>query len=119
MSNPNDDLNPLAYTGCVLTLPEGDKRLPAYRKQRDERGFDETELWSLNTTIGQFILPRLTAFRDAGEYICMSEETRAEIDLAIKAFSIVASDDYFVTDHSEEIARGLQAFTKIFQGLWT
>lgn len=102
MSNSNDDLNPLAYTGCVLELPPDDSRLSMYRKQRDERGFDGTELWSLSSTIAEFIAPRLTAFRDeAGDYIHMSDETREETDLAIKAFSIAASDENFSEDHSD------------------
>ena len=39
------------------------KRLNELKNQRLERGFDDTELWNLDTTIAGFILPRLIEFR--------------------------------------------------------
>ena len=33
-------------------------------RQRWTRGFDDTELWSLDETIAEFALPRLKAFRE-------------------------------------------------------
>ena len=47
-----------------LDLKEDDERKEIFKKQRLERGFDETELWNLDTTILKFILPRLKAFKE-------------------------------------------------------
>ncbi len=64
--------------------------------QRRVRGFDDSELWSLDHTILEFILPRLKRFREkarhgwpgpesifgvSSEYVeSLSEETRANLD---------------------------------------
>lgn len=49
---------------CFSLIGRNDIQAEEYRKQRMERGFDDSELWALNTTIARFILPRLIAFRD-------------------------------------------------------
>lgn len=41
-----------------------DDRWEKYKQQRLERGFDNSELWNLDSTIVKFILPRLKAFRE-------------------------------------------------------
>lgn len=51
------------YHGFAHDLPDTDNRLKKFRKQREKYGFDNSELWNLNTTIAKFILPRLKAFR--------------------------------------------------------
>lgn len=40
-----------------------DTREEQWKQQRKERGFDNRELWSLDYTIAEFVLPRLVAFR--------------------------------------------------------
>lgn len=59
MNEHNSDINPKNYYGHALTLSENDARLKLYREQRDERGFDDSETWSLDCTIIEFIIPRL------------------------------------------------------------
>lgn len=39
-----------------------DDRWEKYKKQRLENGFDDSELWCLDSTIAKFILPRLKRF---------------------------------------------------------
>lgn len=56
------DIGP-AYYGCAKEVPLDDDRHKLWRKQRLERGFDNTELWNLDSTILKFILPRLEEFR--------------------------------------------------------
>lgn len=41
-----------------------DDRCEGWKQQRLTRGFDDTELWNLDHTIIQFILPRLKAFKE-------------------------------------------------------
>lgn len=42
-----------------IQLKKTDKRYKKYAKQRTERGFDDSETWSLDHTIARFIAPRL------------------------------------------------------------
>lgn len=51
------------YVGLAHELPRSDKRRALYRKQREERGFDDTEFWNLDMSFAQFLYPRLEAFR--------------------------------------------------------
>ena len=39
------------------------EKLADYKKQRIERGFDDTELWCLDRTIAKYALPRLVEFK--------------------------------------------------------
>ena len=39
------------------------EKLAFYKKQRIERGFDDTELWNLFYTLSKYMLPRLIEFR--------------------------------------------------------
>ena len=49
---------------CFSIVDEetSEEKKELYSKQRMERGFDNTELWNLDTTILRFALPRLQAF---------------------------------------------------------
>lgn len=48
------------------TVPEmkDDERQEEWFNQRKENGFDDTETWSLYTTIAKFALPRLKWFKE-------------------------------------------------------
>jgi len=52
-------MNKKNYYGYALDLPKDDKRRPKYKKQRKERGFDDTETWSLNMSWAGYFAPRL------------------------------------------------------------
>lgn len=49
---------------CIDETDKDPERLEKWKSQRDERGFDDTELWNLDLTIANFILPRLKVFRE-------------------------------------------------------
>jgi hypothetical protein len=42
--------------------PNEPEKLEKYKKQRDERGFDDTETWHLDKTLALFLIPRLERF---------------------------------------------------------
>ena len=42
--------------------PDEPEKLEKYKKQRDERGFDDTETWHLDKTLALFLIPRLERF---------------------------------------------------------
>ena len=52
---------------CIDETDKDPKRLEKWKLQRDERGFDDTELWNFDLTIANFILPRLKVFREQTE----------------------------------------------------
>ena len=79
--------------------------------QRRTRGFDDPELWSLDNTLAEYILPRLKAFREGGllgipasfcnnVHIHLDDEAhdeelekwKAVIDKMIFAFEYAAND---------------------------
>lgn len=106
-----EDINPKNYYGCVLDLDDNDKRLKDYQIQRKERGFDDTETWSLDVTIVNFILPRLKRL----------------LEIEKKAFEL---DDEYVKDIEKSInlmenyestfplKSDLSVFFKHFGKLW-
>ena len=102
-----------------------DNRWDKYKEQRLKRGFDDTELWNLDNTICEFIIPRLKRFREIteGSYPgwCNSwEEWVVIIDRMIKAFENIL-DDKITPDDKERnmiIDKGLKEFTEHIYSLW-
>ena len=99
-----------------LDLKEDDERKEIFKKQRLERGFDETELWNLDTTILKFILPRLKAFKEntfghPGDFKDMDDWLDC-IDKMIKSIEDI------INDESGADYEGLELFKKHFFDLW-
>lgn len=116
----NKDLDPYNIPNVNFTLIErGDDRWDDFKSQRLERGFDESETWSLDSTISRFIEPRLKAFKEynVGYPGGMTTEQWNEIlDKMIKAFGYINNDETF--DHQDEVSEGLDLFRKYFFDLW-
>lgn len=106
---------PVRYHGFLHTLNKKDKRVKKYQKQLKERGFDDTEMWSLDIVIANFVLPRLKHFR---KQICATE-WRDKLDNAIYAFELIASDSLYDFSESKKVEKGLKDFATIFGDLWT
>lgn len=119
-----------------------DDRCEGWKKQRLERGFDDTELWNLDHTIIQFILPRLKAFKEQlhgypGNYDSF-EQWQHDIDEMIWAMEWYDSEDIHdefkkdeyqnflkdengnlvPTDDNLRAKNGWQLFCDNFFGLW-
>jgi hypothetical protein len=122
MSKHNDDIDPKNYYGLVLNLPEDDKRLETFREQRAERGFDDTETWSLDVTIARFIAPRLDRYLEVAEQmIVISEEQQQNIKDLSEALSFYGSDESFsqLEKRSEALEKIRKLFPLVFNGgLW-
>lgn len=129
----DDNINAFMLSGTVDTygipnvnftlVGKDDRRWNDFRAQRLERGFDDSETWSLDSTIAKFILPRLIRFKEinAGYPGTVSEQEWNDIlDRMILAFSLLASDAAFVTakEDQEKIDEGLALFAKWYQHLW-
>lgn len=74
-----------------------------WKAQRDERGFDDTELWNLDSTVVDFVLPRLKAYREQTEVFPVKysdlDEWRAVLDEIIEGLELYKSKiDWDVSD---------------------
>ena len=71
-------------------------RKAKYKKQRLQRGFDDTETWNLDSTILHFILPRLKRFREVAngypEALGSFEEWQKRLDKAIADIELIYDD---------------------------
>ena len=58
-----DNKDPYGIANVNFTLIDpSDSRWEEYKQQRFERGFDNSELWNLDSTIAKFIAPRIKEF---------------------------------------------------------
>lgn len=118
---------PLNYYGSAYEPSLiNDQRQARWTLERQEQGFDSTELWSLFYTITKFILPRLKAFRDSpGGYpmfLNSEQEWQAIIDKMIWSFEEIEKDACVdvkdIVAHEERIKEGLNLFAQYFRHLW-
>lgn len=133
-SKEGNDIDPYGIPNVNFSLIERtDKRWKEYKEQRLTRGFDDSELWNLDSTIVGFILPRLKAFRDVGFGYPSSVETMEEwtkiLDKMIKGFEyyldeklgedkkLSAKDN--LINHNKIVEEGLDLFCKYFYNLWS
>ena len=107
---------------CYSLMEKGDARFKKYKRQRRKRGFDDSELWSLDCTIAKFILPRLKRYKKvASRTIAMSDDFVKDLDNSIWAFEKIVFDcegGINTKEDDEKIQKALKRFAKIFQGLW-
>ena len=104
---------------CFSLTNSDDVREELYSTQRKERGFDDSELWSLDVTISKFITPRLEQYINTypnGEdcdFISDCKEFLEAMKLCASGGSIVLN-----TTDMEKYQQKLDLFPKIFKGLW-
>ena len=77
------------------TISPDDKRQDLWSKQVDDRGFDDTEVWSLDKTIIKFLYPRLVVLRDLGHHTSPYKE---RLDKLVEMFGELHSDIDNVTN---------------------
>lgn len=96
--------DPLGIPNCNFSLlnnydetqSEDKRTLAKYKKQRIERGFDDTELWNLDRTIASFVLPRLKAFKETSHTLPISlksQEWNEVLDEMIWGFNYIVNND--------------------------
>lgn len=107
---------------CFSLTSVDDKREPKMKKQRLERGFDDSETWSLRDTIANFTLPRLKRYRLIIDgFIKNNDNLYEDVDMAIRAFELVARDEGMLILSEEEWKEyhaGMDAFNRVFLRLW-
>lgn len=103
-----------SISGEANVSPE---RAEEYKRQRIERGFDDTECWNLDTTILKFVLPRLKRFRECTigyppEFKTL-EEWQECLEKMITSIEKIINDDNKGVDYE-----GFELFKKYFFNLW-
>lgn len=87
--------------------PQDVEKLAKYKKQRIERGFDDTELWSFDVTIAKFVLPRLIEFRKVANGYPADFKTfenwLATIDKMIYAFDHLVNEEKYDDERDKEL----------------
>lgn len=111
--------------GHAHEIDPDDSRQKRWEEQRAERGFDDTELWSLNHTLAQMIMPRLQAFKEKNFcYPCKLDNYEQWVEILEKmVFSFqmeLDRDDLAYTDKWDDAKykEGLQLFAEYFGDLW-
>ena len=108
---------------CFSLMEETDTRWDEYAEQRLERGFDDSELWNLDSTITKFILPRLKRFRTTHCGFPAQFKTDDQwceiLDKMIKAFEIANTDSIDWKDGDENLLdEGFKLFIEYYLNLW-
>ena len=101
-------------------------RIPRWLRffwQRRRRGFDDSDTWSLDSTVSEFVLPRLRRFKEVNIGYPGSltpEEWDLILDKMIAAFEFGASEERW-DDKGEGYSKhkeGLELFSRYFWDLW-
>lgn len=91
-----------------------------YKLQREERGFDDSELWSFDTTVAKFIAPRLRAFKEVSQgfppQFGTFENWMSAIDDMVYWAEFVAED--CVRDLDDRAKNGKNLFFENFESIW-
>ena len=111
---------------CFSILSEGDDREEEYKQQRIKQGFDDSETWSLDTTVAQFLLPRLKRYQEiASEVLDRDIKLISDIDDVIKALELKIRDmtegaqNKPLTDQEYvQMNDGINKLSTVFQSLW-
>jgi len=107
---------------CFSLTDADDKREMEFKKQRLERGFDDSETWSLRDTIANFVIPRLERYEEISkDFLNRDDKLVSEIKCFLNAMKLVARDrgTLILTKKEEkQMWEGLENFPKIFMSLW-
>ena len=96
------------------------KREFVYYWQRLTRGWDDSELWNLDNTISEFVLPRLKrfkAYQDCHPSYMTEEEWDQNLDKMILAFENNL-EDFPTKEQDKQAEEGLALFAKYYVHLW-
>lgn len=101
-------------------LKERDK---LFAKQRAKRGWDDSDTWSLDDTIVEFVLPRLKRFKKLnngypGEFHSLKEWNKI-LSKMIRGFKLAKKGAYNMSDQEKlESQEGINLFAQYFFYLW-
>jgi hypothetical protein len=117
------DIKTLNIPNICFSLTEKDDEIEAkFKKQRIERGFEDSETWRLDYTISSFIIPRLERYQElANEKLARDQQLVEDVDTLLEAMKLIVKDEGSHTwDEKEKeiVTKGLELFPKVFTTLW-
>jgi hypothetical protein len=113
--------------GFSSEIDPDDERQPFWAKEREEFGFDHTEMWALDQALAKMILPRLKHFKEC--HICFPPTITAKkwdniLQSMIDGFEEILTRDLTTEKRGREwdvkkIQKGLRLFAKWYFDLWS
>lgn len=106
---------------CFSLTQKDDKREKKFIKQRIKNGFDDSETWSLYSTIAQFIYPRLKRYKEVNNGTPMGlteNEWNDILDKMIFSFKYANDDSIEERENYSKFEEGINLFAKYFLQLW-
>lgn len=104
--------------GVADTLSADDSRHIRFKKQRQVRGFDDTEIWDLSLAIAKFALKRLKLLKkiDSRPVYLSSDDWQSVLNSILYSFEakINGTEDSDLGRYKE----GIFNFAKFFDDLW-
>ena len=92
------------------------ERKEIYKQQRIKRGFDDTELWNLDSTILKFVLPRLKRFKECTiGYPSEFESHEAWLECIDE---MIENIEKIINSDEDGDYEGFELFKKYFFNLW-
>ena len=104
-----------------------EKRKILFKKQRKERGWDDSETWSMDSTISKFVCLRLKRFKEVKcgypGFLSSMEKWDEILDHIIYAMEVLSNDKlHYGCDLNQKewkrVQKGCNLFGKYFQDLW-
>lgn len=93
-NGPNRHKIPQHSQRLFSLTEKDDERENQFRKQRMERGFDDSETWSLDYTVASFIIPRLERYQElANERLARDKQLIREVDMLLEAMKLIVKDE--------------------------
>ena len=95
--------------------------------QKLTRGYSDIEIWNLDATIAEFVLPRMKALRDGTccypPDLNSLDEWKEMLDKMIRGFELYLVDDWpddteEMKKQNEEVGEALKMFGERFSQLW-
>ena len=109
---------------CFSLTDKKDKREKEFSKQRIERGFDDSETWSLDSSIASFTVPRLKRFKEVNNgapFQLNIEEWNIILDKMITSFELILENSgscIWNEGEEKQVNEGLDLFRNYFFDLW-
>lgn len=119
------NLDPINIPNCNNTQIEpNDSRWIDFKNQRLTRGYDDSEIWVLYSTISKFIYPRLITFKENNSsFPCQLSKSKWNkyLDTMIFTFKSFSNGDALDLNEKdrEKAFKGLDLFSKYFLDLWS
>lgn len=114
---------PITPEDFGLKVDDLDERAKRFEKQREDRGWDDSETWSLDIAFAKWIVPRLERFREItiGHPMGTTEEKWDKVigDM-VDGFKIMIEDDCIPESKKrlKKVTKAIHLFHEHFFSLW-